>query len=373
MTPIHLVELSLDEDEVHATLAAMQRVLERGWFVLGPEVSAFEEELAESVGAAAAVGVGSGTDALVLGLRALGIGPGDEVVIPAFTAFPTAAAVLEVGATPVMVDVTDDVPLLDLDATLSQLTERTKAVVLVHLYGIVADAEAFERALTARGVELIEDCAQAQGGTLASGRAVGSAGRFGAYSFYPTKNLAAVGDGGAVVTSDLELADEVRSWRSHGERSVRYRHELPARNSRLDDLQAAVLRLRLGRLAADLDLKRSISNRYAAELAPSLRYSAHGATGAPHLAVVRCRGDELPGPIALASRLADHEIASGRHYPISLPHQPALQAHATAATPNADAWASECLSLPLHRRLTDRDVDRVIDATNDWLGTDTRR
>lgn len=373
MTPIHLVELSLDEPEVRATLAAMQRVLERGWFVLGPEVSAFEEELASSAGTTSAVGVGSGTDALILGLRGLGIGPGDEVVIPAFTAFPTAAAVLEVGATPVMVDVRHDLPLLDLDATLARLTARTRAVVLVHLYGIAADAEMFDRELRARGVDLIEDCAQAQGGMLASGRAVGSVGRFGAYSFYPTKNLGAVGDGGAVVTSDEALADEVRAWRSHGERTARYRHELPAPNSRLDDLQASVLRLRLTGLAEDLDLKRSISERYAAELPAALHYTPHGARGAPHLAVIRVAGGSGAGPTDLASHLAGREIATGRHYPISLPHQPVLLPYADALSPNADAWASECLSLPLHRRLSDHEVGRVVEATSDWLGANSPR
>ncbi len=225
VTPIHLVELSLDEPEVKVTLAAMQRVLERGWFVLGPEVSAFEEELASSAGTTSAVGVGSGTDALILGLRGLGIGPGDEVVIPAFTAFPTAAAVLEVGATPVMVDVRHDLPLLDLDATLARLTARTRAVVLVHLYGIAADAEMFDRELRARGVDLIEDCAQAQGGMLASGRAVGRR-PIRRTASIPRRTSARSVMVGAVVTS-TKPGRRSPAWRSHGERTAR----LPPRTS----------------------------------------------------------------------------------------------------------------------------------------------
>jgi dTDP-3-amino-3,4,6-trideoxy-alpha-D-glucose transaminase len=361
VTAIPLVDLALEPAEVDAALAAMRRVMERGWFVLGPEVRAFEEELAAATDVAAAVGVASGTDAITLGLRALGIGPGDEVVVPAFTAFPTAVAVMEAGATPVLADVDADRPHLSLDAALAAITPRTKAVILVHLYGIAADVRPFADALADRGIHLVEDCAQAQGALLPDGRPVGSAGAFGILSFYPTKNLGALGDGGAVVTQDTALAAEVQAWRSHGERHERYRHDLPARNSRLDDIQAAVLRLRLAALPTHLDRTRALSARYAAGLAGVLPYAAHGAAGAPHLAVVRT-GD----PAALAADLAAHEIASGRHYPYPLGAQPALAEVPRAATPNAEAWAAECVSLPLHPRLAEADVDRVVSAVAAW-------
>lgn len=363
MTPINLVELALDPAETDEVLGAMRAVLERGWFVLGPEVRSFEEELATAGQVAEAVGVASGTDALTLGLLGLGIGPGDEVIVPAFTAFPTAVAVLQAGATPVLADVRADQPHLAPDAALAQVTDRTRAVILVHLYGIAADVVPWLDTLGPRSIHLIEDCAQAQGAVLPDGRPVGSAGAFGALSFYPTKNLAGLGDGGALVTSDTALAQEVRAWRSHGERAVRYRHELPARNSRLDDLQAAALRIRLAALPARVERARAISERYAAGLDGLLPYAAHGSSGAPHLAVVRC-----PDPESLIAHLAAHEIASGRHYPYPLDVQPALSELATSPTPNAHDWASSCVSLPLHRRLSEDDVDRVVAAVGSWAG-----
>lgn len=359
--PVALVDLSLDADEIDDTLVAIRPVLERGWFVLGPEVVEFEAELASTIGVTSAVGVGSGTDAISLGLRALGIGSGDEVIVPAFTAFPTAAAVLDSGATPVLADVLAERPHLALDRALDQITPRTRAVILVHLYGIAADSLAWRDALTPRGIHLIEDCAQAQGALLPNGQPVGSIGVFGAFSFYPTKNLGALGDGGAVVTSDIALADEVRSWRSHGERRERYWHELPAGNSRLDDVQAAVLRRRLAALPARLERTRAISERYRAGLAGLIPYAAHAEHDAPHLAVVRTRD-----PDRLAERLASHRIGSGRHYPHALGAQPALSTTVRAVTPEADAWASSCLSLPLHPRLSDTDVDRVIEVIAEW-------
>jgi dTDP-4-amino-4,6-dideoxygalactose transaminase len=355
---IPLVDLAVRGEELDATDEAVRRVLRRGWFVLGPEVEAFEAALAESCSRRCAVTVGSGTDALILGLLGLGVGPGDEVVVPALTAFPTAAAVLQVGATPVLVDVEEARPVLDLGATLDALTDRTRAVILVHLYGVAADAPAFAAALAGRGVVLVEDCAQAQGATLPDGRPVGAAGRFGAFSFYPTKNLGALGDGGAVVTDDEELAGEVRAWRSHGERGARYRHELPARNSRLDDLQAAVLALRLAGLPAAVERRRRISRRYEAALGERAAYVAHGAGGAPHLAVIRSGDRE-----GLAAALGADGVGTGVHYPFALHEQPALRAAARPASgENAAAWARTCLSLPLYPSLADEQVDAVIEA-----------
>jgi dTDP-3-amino-3,4,6-trideoxy-alpha-D-glucose transaminase len=360
VSAIPFVDLALRGDELKEVDEAIGTVLRRGWFILGPEVEQFEHQLALTTGSRRAVGVGSGTDALILGLRSMGIGSGDEVIVPNMTAFPTAAAVIEAGATPVLVDVERDRPLLDLDATLAALTSRTAAVILVHLYGIVADAERFAAELSTRGVPLVEDCAQAQGARLASGSAVGTAGRFGALSFYPTKNLAAVGDGGAVVTDDPALADEVMAWRSHGERGRRYRHELPARNSRLDDIQAAVLRIRVGRLPDDVAVRRQLSTLYAETL--EVPYAFHGNDGAPHLAVVAVSERD-----ALAAHLRRADIATACHYPMALSDQPALANRSRdTGGEHARRWAKRCLSLPLFARLDDAQVRRVAHAVNEW-------
>jgi dTDP-3-amino-2,3,6-trideoxy-4-keto-D-glucose/dTDP-3-amino-3,4,6-trideoxy-alpha-D-glucose/dTDP-2,6-dideoxy-D-kanosamine transaminase len=241
-------------------------------------------------------------------------------------------------------------------------------VIVVHLYGIAADATRFVDAFTPRGVAVVEDCAQAQGATLPKGHPVGSVGAFGAYSFYPTKNLGALGDGGAVVTNDETLADEVRAWRSHGERAERYLHELPARNSRLDDIQAAALRIRLRGLDGEIGRRRAISYRYESGFGAKVRYASHGEGGAPHLAVIR-----VDDPEAVAAALNAQGIDTGRHYPRALADQPAL-AHVPIADAVASrAWAASCLSLPLHRRLTDDDVDRVVDAVLDAVVDATPR
>ena len=373
LAPISFVDLRVDAEEEREITGAVQRVLRRGWFVLGPEVAAFEEELADSIGRRRAVAVGNGTDALVLTLRALGIGGGDEVVVPAFTAFPTAAAIVLAGATPVLVDVSRDRPVLDHRATIDALTPHTRAVIVVHLYGAAADAGALAADLSACGrddIAVIEDCAQAQGALLPSGRPVGAAGVASAFSFYPTKNLAALGDGGAVVTDDERLADEVRAWRSHGERGTRYVHHLAAGNSRLDDVQAAVLRARLARLSEMIGRRRMLSDRYASALPSSAGYLEHGAHGAPHLAVV-----QLDDRVALAGHLDQLGITTGVHYPRPLCDQPALDgvARLAGSCPNARRIAERCLSLPLHLGLSDDDIDRVARAVTEWTQGPSKR
>ncbi len=360
---IPLVDLVPTADERSALLEAISAVIDRGWFVLGPEVSAFESELAQASGAEHAVGLASGTDALIIALRCLGVGAGDEVIVPAMTAFPTAAAVFEVGARPVLVDVEPERPMLDLSATLAAITPSTRAVILVHLYGRTGDTRAFVDALAPRGIAVIEDCAQAQGATLVSGEPVGTVGVVGALSFYPTKNLGALGDGGALLTNDEAIAAEARAWRSHGERDVRYVHALPARNARLDDIQAAALRVRLRRLPRELSRRRELSARYAAGL-PESMYCAHGNGGAPHLAVVT-----VDDRTSLAGHLAALGIGSGQHYPRALTQQPVFAALAPQAAPHAERWASRCLSLPLHSKLSDADLDEVIAAVVEHEGS----
>ena len=248
-----------------AVRAAIDRVLASGWFVLGPEVEAFEAEFAAASGAAAAVGVGTGTDAIAIVLRALGMGPGDEVVTTPLSAAYTALAVTMVGARPVFADVDPDRLTIDPGAVERAIGPRTRAILPVHLYGQPADMAALARIAERHGVPIVEDCCQAHLAT-AAGRPVGTIGIAGAFSFYPTKNLAALGDGGAVVTNDTALAARLRRLRNGGQ-TDRYHHAEPGVNSRLDELQAAILRARLPRLAEGTARRRALAARYRSLLA----------------------------------------------------------------------------------------------------------
>ncbi|WP_421121245.1 DegT/DnrJ/EryC1/StrS family aminotransferase [Aquihabitans daechungensis] len=356
---IRLVELA-ERDPDGSLTAAVGDVLASGRFLLGSRLEALEVALARSCSVRRAVGVGSGTDALALGLTALGIGPGDEVIVPAFGAFPTAAAVVAVGARPVLVDVEDDRPHLDRDAALAALGPRTRAVILVHLYGIPADAEGWRSDLEPRGIHLIEDVAQAQGALLGDGRPAGSVGTFGALSFYPTKNLGAAGDGGAVLTDDVELAERIVLLRNHGIDGDH--HLVAARNSRLDEVQAAILALRLADLGTAIERRRAVSDRYASSLPLDARYVVHGPGGAPHLAVVR-----PSDPDGLLAHLARMGIESRRHYPVPIPSQPPFAGDDHAPHPSARRWAEQALSLPLHPGIALEQVDEVSAAVHDHL------
>src|SRR6186713_2247700 len=235
-------------DDASAIRTAIDRVVDRGWFVLGPELSAFEDELAAASGTAAAVGVGTGTDAIALTLRALGIGPGDEVITTPLSAAFSALAILMAGATPVFADI-DDVRLtIDPAAVEAAITPRTAAILPVHLYGQPADMTPLMAIARQHGLALIEDACQAHLAT-SEGRPVGTMGVAGALSFYPTKNLGALGDGGAAITNDAALAARIAQLRNGGQ-TERYRHELPGINSRLDEMQAAILRAKLPFLPA---------------------------------------------------------------------------------------------------------------------------
>ncbi len=360
---VRFADLRRSPAELEREIDAVRRVAERGVYVLGPEVAALEADLARTSGTAHVVGVASGTDALSLGLTALGIGPGDEVIVPAFTAFATAAAVIDAGATPVLVDVEPHRPHLDLERARDAVTRRTRAAVLVHLYGAPADAAAWVAAFAPLGIEIVEDCAQAQGATLDDGRPVGSIGRFGALSFYPTKNLGGAGDGGAVLTDDPDLAERVRWWRNHGTDGQGPLHRVPARNSRLDEVQAALLRVRLEGLDHAVASRRATCARYREAFPADLDVDPidHGPGGAPHLAVVR-----TTDPASVAEFLGRAAIESRRHYPIALIDQPGLRGRASGGdAPNARAWAASCLSLPLHPRLDTAEVDRVVLAVTD--------
>jgi dTDP-4-amino-4,6-dideoxygalactose transaminase len=334
--------------------AAIDRVLRSGWFVLGPEVEAFEAEFAAASGTAAAVGVGTGTDAIALTLRALGIGPGDEVVTAPLSAAYTALAVWMVGARPVFADIDPERLTVDPAAVERAIGPRTRAILPVHLYGQPADMTALVEIAARRGVPIVEDCCQAHLAT-AGGQPVGTFGVAGAFSFYPTKNLGAMGDGGAIVTNDLELAARLRRLRNGGQ-TDRYRHVEPGVNSRLDELQAAVLRARLPALARETDRRRALAAHYRAALrGAAVRAVPERDPGhVYHLFVVRS-----PERDRLQAHCASEGIETLIHYPIPIPRQPALAWADPAACPHADEACAEVLSLPLRPSLSDEELTAI--------------
>ena len=335
--------------------AAAARVFDSGWLVLGEEGRAFEAELAAWLGTAHAVGVASGTDAIELALRALGIGPGDEVVTQANTCVPTVAAIERSGATPVLCDADPASATIDVASLREVLTERTKAIVPVHLYGQAADVDA----VLELGLPVVEDCAQAIG-TTRRGRAAGTTGVLGAFSFYPTKNLAALGDGGAVVTADAELAERLKLVRQYGQ-ADRYHHVARGVNSRLDELQAAFLRVRLALVAEGNERRRAIARHYDAALADApvrpLDRPGEGEHGF-HLYVVRAADRE-----AFRSELEARGVATLIHYPEPIHgHEPYRALGERVALPGAEELARTVVSLPMYPELTDAEVDHVAEA-----------
>jgi dTDP-3-amino-3,4,6-trideoxy-alpha-D-glucose transaminase len=339
---------------------AVLRVLRSGWYILGPELEAFEADFAAWHGVAHAVGVANGTDAIELALRALGIGPGDEVITVSHTAVATVCAVERAGATPVLVDVDEATFTMDPAAAAAAITPRTRAIVPVHLYGQPADMEAFVALAAQHGLALVEDCAQAHGARL-GGRLVGTFGHLAAFSFYPTKNLGALGDAGAVITGDAGLAEKLRRLRHYGQ-TVRYRHEQRGVNSRLDEMQAALLRVKLAHLAAHTGARRGLACRYGAGLEgvtqPAVR---PGAEHVFHLYVVR-----HPRRDALMAALAERGIGTLIHYPIPAHRQAAYAdlGYAPGALPVTERIAGEILSLPLYLGLTEQNVDTIVEAVN---------
>lgn len=320
--------------------AAIARVLDGGQFILGPEVEAFEREFARAAGARAAVGVASGTQALELILRARGIGAGAEVIVPALTSPFTALAVLAAGATPVFADVDPQTLLLDLDSVRRQITERTQAVIPVHLYGRRVPLEPF----AALGLEVIQDACQAHGAALSYGHPA-------AFSFYPTKNLGALGDSGAALTDDEDLARELRRLRHGGQREYAVASG-PGINSRLDELQAAVLRAKLPHLPSWNARRRELARRYARVRPPCGGVSESPGDHVFHLYVIRSRPRR-----ALREKLSAAQIGSAVHYPVPLHRQPAFRA--PVSLPCAEAACEEILSLPLNPEMTDPEAEAV--------------
>jgi len=344
-------------DDAGAIREAMERVVARGWFVLGPEVEQFEAELAAAMGVAYAVAVGNGTDALALILRALGIGPGDEVITTPLSAAYTSLAIVMAGATPVFADIDPVRFTIDPGRLAAAIGPRTRALLPVHLYGQPAEMAAIERIAAQHGLAIVEDCCQAHGAT-AGGRPVGTIGAAGALSFYPTKNLGALGDGGAVITRDAALAGRIRTLRNGGQ-TDRYHHAALGVNSRLDELQAAVLRARLPQLPGWTARRREIAARYRAALAggPVVLPAECDPGHVYHLFVVQAHDRSK-----LQATLASDGIETLVHYPVPIPRQQAFAAWASAECPVADRVCGAIVSLPLNPRMTNDDVAAVVAA-----------
>jgi dTDP-3-amino-3,4,6-trideoxy-alpha-D-glucose transaminase len=323
---------------------AVAGVLSSARFVLGERVAEFEHAFAAYCGAREAVGVASGTEAIAIALRAVGVEPGDEVIVPANTCVPTVAGVEMAGAVAVLADVDPVTWTLDPASAAAAVTERTRAVLPVHLYGLCADVDA----LRGLGLKIVEDAAQAHGAEL-RGRRAGTLGDAAAFSFYPTKNLGALGDGGAVVTDDPELAAAVRHRRAHG-LAAGYEHTVIAGNSRLSEVEAAALRVGLGRLAGGNARRRAVAVAYRAA-APTLQWQAAHDRHVYHLCVAR-----VPDRDAFRVRVP---FDTAVHYPRALTQQPAYSPFTRDPCPEAEHWAAECISLPCFPELTDDEIGAV--------------
>jgi len=362
--PVPFVDLKARVSSIRGELeAAVARVLDSGWFILGPEGEAFERELATQLGAAEAVGVANGTEALQLALLSLGVGEGDEVVTSPLSAAYTALAVVAAGARPVFADVDETTLNVAPEAMDRAVTRRTKVLLPVHLYGHPADMDAVLSIARARGLAVLEDACQAHG-ALYKGRPVGTLGGVGALSFYPTKNLGALGDGGAVLVSDPERAAALRRLRNGGQKS-RYHHESLGLNSRLDELQAALLRVGLRHLPEWTEKRRHLAAVYRRELEGArvvLPAEQPYARAVYHLFVIRHRRRD-----ALMAALEARGIGTLIHYPMPLHLQPAFSSLGgrPGQLPVAEKAAGEVLSLPLYPEMSETQVREVAEAVRD--------
>jgi dTDP-4-amino-4,6-dideoxygalactose transaminase len=340
--------------------AAIQRVIESGWFILGSEVSSFEEEFAQYLGVKYCVGVGSGTEAIALALMAHGIGEGDEVITTNVTAFATITGVVQAGALPVIVDISEQDGLIDVSKIEQKITSRTKAIIPVHLYGQSCDLEKIKQLAQAHQLKLIEDCAQAVGATY-QGKKVGSWGDCAAFSFYPTKNLGAYGDAGAVVTSDESLYKKLLSLRNYGQLN-RYVHTQPGINSRLDEIQAAILRVKLKQLDVWNQRRRMIAKRYKDELKNVTCLVEHEYGEAVyHLFVIKSdKRDEL------MEYLKINGIQSLIHYPITVTKQEAFITQKEEVFSASEKFVTSILSIPIYPELTDEQVTEIITILNNY-------
>jgi len=360
-TPVPFVDLRAQARELHDEFhAVFESVTSRAAYVIGPELKEFEAAFAAFCAAKHCVGVGSGTDAVRMALQVAGVGPGDEVIVPANTFIATAEAVSHLGATPVFVDCVEDTALIDVSLVEAAVTDKTKAILPVHLYGQPCDMDAVTEVAGRRGLAVVEDACQAHG-ALYKGRRAGSFGVAAAFSFYPAKNLGALGDGGAVTTQQDELREQLLLLRNHGQ-ADKYTHTLVGWCSRLHNLQAGILKVKLARLEAWNAARRGAAARYDELLA-----TVDGVTpmavrpdveGVYHLYVVQV--DERD---AVREKLGADGVESGIHYPVPLHLQPAYAAlgYGPGAFPVSERLAPRILSLPMFPELADAQIEYVVD------------
>ncbi len=366
MNDIPVVDLKAQYQSIHAEIdAAVARILRGGAFILGDELSAFEDEFASYCGVSSALGVGSGTDALQLALRACEVGPGDEVILPSHTSVATIVAVELTGAKPILVDIDPRLYTLDPDQILPAVTSRTRAIIPVHLYGQPADMTPILQLARRGGFFVIEDCAQAHGAML-QGRRVGAWGDLAAFSFYPTKNLGAYGDGGMVVTKDKTLAERVRLLRQYGWES-RYVSVVKGLNSRLDEIQAAILRVKLRHLDRWNEKRIKLAHLYDEQLSGTeltLPVSPSGSRHVYHQYVVR-----HPQRDFLRTFLRQRGIQSLIHYPVPIHLQPAYLGlgYPPGSLPFSELAAREVLSLPMYPEMTEAMVFKISETVRDFF------
>lgn len=363
MPTVPLMDLRLQHSFLQPELSrAVAEVMDSAGFILGPQVSALESELSTFLSTRHGVGVASGTDALVLALRALAIGANDEVIVPAFTFFATASAVMLVGASPVLVDVQPDTYCIDVEQVKERITDRTRAVIPVHLFGHPADMDALKEVVRPRGIAIIEDNAQAIGATY-RGMPTGGIGEVGCLSFYPTKNLGAGGDAGMVLTNDPAIAAKVQMLRTHGWRE-KYFPEVLGQNSRLDAIQAAILRVKLPHLEGWNERRRELARRYQTRLQDlplRMQTERPDVRSVYHLFVIEVSHREQ-----LAAALSSEGIETAVYYPFPLHQVPAWPGSA-GAFPVSERLARECLAIPLYPEMTDAQQDYVIETLHRLL------
>lgn len=337
---------------------AIDRVLASGWFILGEKVARFEEEFAVYIGTRYAVGVASGTEAIALSLMALDVGPGCDVITTAVTAFPTITGIIQAGARPVVVDIREENGLIDVEKIEAKVNKRTAALLPVHLYGQSCSLDKIAMIARKYRLPVVEDCAQSCGTTYGA-RRTGSFGHCGAFSFYPTKNLGAYGDAGAVTTNDRRLYEKLRMLRNYGQ-SDRYHHDRFGLNSRLDEVQAAILRVKLKHLDAWNRKRREIADSYRRHLRTvSCLQENPKSVSNYHLFVVKS-----PARHRLLAHLQAHSIQALIHYPLPVHRQRAFPGHKGESFPASERFCRQVLSLPIYPELSEQNLKRIIKVVN---------
>ncbi len=364
MNPIKLVDLKVQLASIRREIdSAIDNIFDRCDFILGSEVESFEEEFSRFCNVKYAVGCANGTDAIELALRALEIGEGDEVILPAMTYIATAAAVTLVGAKPVLVDVNWQTGLIDSSTIEDVITSSTKAIIVVHLYGQCADMDAVNNIANKHNLYVIEDAAQAHGAKL-NGKRAGSMGVMGCFSFYPGKNLGAMGDGGMVTCSNKEIDKQLRLLRNLGS-TKKYYHEVVGRNSRLDTMQAAILRIKLKYLDQWNNARTVHAEKYAEILSrcPGIELTNYHEGSVYHLYVIR-----HPQRVDLLARLHAENIEAAIHYPFAVHQLEAYRGlgYVNGSFPSSEYWASNCLTLPMYPELSSSDMERITSVINDF-------